>query len=84
MAVDRTLLTRSAGKITFGGQTLYLRDNIKVAIEPKWLDIMSALHGRVNYTKGDQVLKVTCPVFGEYNTSKTAVMYPSSFTTPDP
>lgn len=84
MSVSRTYLTRSPGKITFGGQTFYLRDNIKVTPEPKWEAIMSSLHGRVNYTKSDLVVKITAPVFGEYNTSKAAVMYPSAFTTPTP
>ena len=62
----------------------HLRDNIKVMPDAKWTAIMSALHGRVNYTKADVVVKITCPVFGEYNTSKTAVMYPAAFTTPAP
>lgn len=82
MSVNRTLLTRTTGKVTFGGGTFHHRGPIRAEYAPTLDDVIASLHGRINATKRDFLVRATVPLFGLWE--NLSVLFPSGLLTPVP
>jgi hypothetical protein len=80
MAITRSQLGRGPAYVTFGGATLFTRDDLIPKHSPVWEPVVSSLHGQIDkYSKG-LAIKLNLTLFG--NWSNLSVLFPSYLLAP--
>jgi len=80
MGVSRASLGRGPAIVTFGGATLFTRDDLVPRHAPEWQAVASSLHGQTDKFKGDLVIKHSLTLFGHW--SSLGVLFPAALLNP--
>jgi hypothetical protein len=80
MSISRASLGRGPAKVTFGGATLFTRDDIIQRHAPVWEPVRSSLHGQTDKFKRDWVIKTPLMLFGLWQ--DLAVLFPPAIMNP--
>jgi hypothetical protein len=80
MSISRASLVRGPAKVTFGGTTLFTRDDIVTRHAPVFEPVSSSLHGDVDQFKKDLVIKHSLTLFGLWQ--DLPVLFPAAIMNP--
>jgi hypothetical protein len=75
MSISRASLGRGPAVITYGGATLYTRDDIVPRHAPVWNPVMTSMYGEVDKYKRDLVIKVLLRLWGAWES--LSVLFPA-------
>lgn len=80
MSVTRSQLGRGPAHVTFGGATLFTRDDLVPSHAPVWNPVSASLHGQIDKFKADLVIEIPLMLFG--NWENLSVLFPSAVLNP--
>src|ERR1043165_9080233 len=80
MSVSRANLGRGPAIVTYGGVTLFTRDDLVARHPPVWNPVPTSMYGEVDKSKRDLVIKIPLRLWGAWES--LSVLFPSTVLNP--
>jgi hypothetical protein len=80
MAITRASLGRGPARVTFGGATLFTRDDLVPRHSPVWNPVVTSMYGEVDKVKSDLVIRFGMRLWGAWE--NISVLFPDSIINP--